>query len=113
MAESVDKLGRGDYSRSVNKGAGYRRNIPEAWSNRLIKPKERKSFAFGDGNKYSARLVHGVWSRAVVCFREQGWDPWLKIPNSLSTMVNLKIVLKPYQSDKAIFFCQSVKEAED
>lgn len=61
----------------------------------------------------SLYMEYGLWSHAVVCFREQGWDPWWKIQKSLSMMVNLKIVLKPYQSDKAIFFCQSVKEAED
>lgn len=28
-------------------------------------------------------------------------------------MMNLNIVLKPYQSNKTIFFCQSVKEAKN
>lgn len=28
-------------------------------------------------------------------------------------MMNLKIVFKPYQSNKTIFFCQSMKEAKD
>lgn len=67
LAEAVDKLSGGDSGRSVNKSAGHRRDNPEAWSNRLIKPEERKAFAFGEGNKYSEQLVHGVWTMESCC----------------------------------------------
>lgn len=69
-------MGRGDSRKSVNKSARYRKDNPEAWSNRLIKTEEMKSFAFSKGNKYSKWLVYRVWSRAIVCFREHNWDPW-------------------------------------
>ncbi|KAM7473315.1 hypothetical protein LguiB_020558 [Lonicera macranthoides] len=52
------------------------------------------------------------WNRMIVCTRERLWDGWANIQESLNKKLNRCFVLKPFQPDKAMFYCEDRNDAE-
>ncbi|KAM7507519.1 hypothetical protein LguiA_017972 [Lonicera macranthoides] len=50
------------------------------------------------------------WNRMIVCTRERLWDGWADIQESLNKKFNRCFVLKPFQPDKAMFYCEDKNE---
>ncbi|KAM7465492.1 hypothetical protein LguiB_013054 [Lonicera macranthoides] len=48
----------------------------------------------------------------IVCTRERLWDGWADIQESLNKKFNRCFVLKPFQPDKAMFYCEDRNDAE-
>ncbi|KAM7532413.1 hypothetical protein LguiB_035823 [Lonicera macranthoides] len=69
--------------------------------------------------KVNSKRSYGVreptsddWGHIVVCTRENLWDNWGDIQNSLSNFINNLVKLTPFQPDKALFYCEDEELAK-
>ncbi|KAM7513383.1 hypothetical protein LguiB_012258 [Lonicera macranthoides] len=51
------------------------------------------------------------WNRAVICTRDSLWEDWKKVTETLNGYFRRDFVLKPFQPDKAVFWCKEEAEA--
>ncbi|KAM7493633.1 hypothetical protein LguiB_028242 [Lonicera macranthoides] len=51
------------------------------------------------------------WNRAVICTRDSLWEDWKKVTETLNGYFRRDFVLKPFQPDKAVFWCKDEAEA--
>lgn len=70
-------------------------------------------------NKYPPQFKHNVgddavveWRKVVVCTRESIWDSWYGIQRATNKFYRTRLVLKPFQADKALFVCNDEESAE-
>ncbi|KAM7528537.1 hypothetical protein LguiB_031947 [Lonicera macranthoides] len=52
------------------------------------------------------------WENSVICTRDSLWVEWGKITNAINDMFQNSFKLKPFQLDKALFWCRSEEEAD-
>ncbi|KAM7468866.1 hypothetical protein LguiA_007049 [Lonicera macranthoides] len=51
------------------------------------------------------------WNKAVICTRDSLWEDWKKVKETLNGYFRRDFVLKPFQPDKAVFWCKDEAEA--
>ncbi|KAM7523110.1 hypothetical protein LguiA_013012 [Lonicera macranthoides] len=51
------------------------------------------------------------WNRAIICTRDSLWEDWKKVKETLNGYFMRDFVLKPFQPDKAVFWCKDETKA--
>ncbi|KAM7497694.1 hypothetical protein LguiA_022108 [Lonicera macranthoides] len=51
------------------------------------------------------------WNRVVICTRDSLWEDWKKVKETLNGYFRRNFELKPFQPDKAVFWCKDEAEA--
>ncbi|KAM7479194.1 hypothetical protein LguiA_027407 [Lonicera macranthoides] len=85
--------------------------------------KQHRSYAealkYERSYNYHPQVKHNVgdeavveWSKVVVCTRESIWDSRHGIQRAMNKFYRTRLVLRPFQADKALFVCDDEKSAE-
>ncbi|KAM7473394.1 hypothetical protein LguiB_020637 [Lonicera macranthoides] len=92
-------------NRKQKEEATYANIVQRSSSNDTRALKEEKI------NFASWLLDQQQWNRAVICTRDSLWEDWKKVKETLNGYFRRDFELKPFQPDKAVFWCKDEAKA--